>query len=222
MLVCSAFTWGWDSLVAIGTLALAAGTAWLAWQTRAMARASRDDERAQWRPALAPSQTGDVEYDDTSGQMAFEVRNVGRGPAFGIGAQLRSGKRPLGASHPSGPGRATALAPGESFTLRCRITDPDRRIRGMVIEAEISYYDITERWHRSIFTVAGHRPLDKLRDYSIPPELAVAKAFIYETDRDLLPVLGSPKAKEREAREQRRLRRRLIAAMSAIRRKDHD
>src|SRR5947209_12424609 len=109
-LVLADFSWGWDSFVAIGTLALAIGT-WLAWSTRTMAAASRDDERAQWRPVLVPDQNGAVDYDDETGEMSFWVRNVGRGPAFGINAQLRSGNRPLGASVPTGPGTAVTLAP---------------------------------------------------------------------------------------------------------------
>jgi hypothetical protein len=206
--VLGAFSWGWDSFVAIGTLALAAGTVWLAWSTRMMASASRKDERAQWRPALVPSVDAPVQYDDGTGEMSFEVRNAGRGPAFGINAQLRSGKRPVGASVPSGAGTAVAVAPGERFLLLCRVSDPSQQIRGWVIEAEIFYYDITERWHRSIFTIAGHKPFDKLGDPSTKPELRIAKAFVYETDREVLPVLGSPKAVEREAREQKGLWRR--------------
>jgi len=186
---------------------LALVTASLAWSTRALALASRKDERAQWRPAVVPGRIrAPVEYDDASGAISFDVRNVGRGPAFGVHAQLRSG-RPLGASIP-GAGGATVLAPGESFRLEARVSDPSQSIRGLVIEAEVSYYDINERWHRSILTIAGRRPPDKLHDRSVVPQLEIAKVFVYETDRDLLPVLGSPKALERQARQQRRLRHR--------------
>lgn len=173
-----------------------------------MASASRKDQRAQWRPALVPGVEAPVKYDDATGEMSFEIRNAGRGPAFGINAQLRLGKRPVGASVPSGPGTAVAIAPAETFWLRCRVTDPSQQIRGWVIEAEISYYDITERWHQSIFTIAGHKPHDKLGDPSVRPELRIAKAYVYETDRGVLPVLGSRKAMEREARDQEGLWRR--------------
>jgi hypothetical protein len=78
-------------------------------------------------------------------------------------------------------------------------------MRGLAFEAEISYYDITERWHHSVFTVVGRRPADRISDTSVVPQLEVAKVFVYETERDLLPVLGSPKALARQARDQRRL-----------------
>lgn len=213
------FSWGWDALVAIGTLALAAVTAWLAWSTRALARASRNDERAQWRPVLVPDSRASVDYDEGTGVMAFEVRNVGRGPAFGVNAQIRTGKRPIGASIP-GIGGATALAPHEGFRLQARVSDRAQRVRGLVIEAEVSYYDITERWHRSIFTIVGRRPPDKLRDHSVTPQLEVAKVFVYETERYVLPVLGSPKAREQQAQEQRSLRHRGKSAAALLLRRE--
>jgi hypothetical protein len=209
VMLASGFSLGWDTFVAIGTLGLAAGTVWLAWLTRKLAVASRDDERAQWRPVISPGRTAPVEYDDTTGAMGFEIRNVGRGPAFGLNAQIRSGRRALGASNPSGVDLTTvALAPGESEELRCRITEPSQSIRGLGIEAEIYYYDITERWHRSIFRISGRKSPDKLTDPSVVPDLAVASAFVYETDRHLLPVGGSPGAIERAARQQRSWRNR--------------
>lgn len=199
----------WDAIVAIGTLLLACVTASLAWSTRALALASRKDERAQWRPAVVPGVRAPVDYDDATGALSFELRNVGRGPAFGIHAQLRSGKRALGASLPGSS--AIALAPGDSYCLQARIIDPSLRIRGKVIEVDVSYADITERWHRSRLTIVGRRPPDKLRDPSVVAQLEVAKVFVYETDRYILPVLGSPRALEQQARERQRLRHRARA-----------
>jgi hypothetical protein len=212
------FTWGWDAFVAIGTLGLALATGSLAWSTKALALASRKEERAQWRPALVPTNPAPVDYDDASGFMSFEIRNVGRGPAFGVNAQIRSGKRSLGASIP-GEGGATVLPVGESFRLQARLTNPSERVRGLALEAEISYYDIAERWHQSIFTVVGRRPADRISDTSVVPQLEVASVFVCETERDLLPVLGSPKALTRQAREQRRLRHRWQALAGRLRRR---
>jgi hypothetical protein len=39
----------WTALAAIGTLALAIVTGWLAFSTRKLARASTADQRVQWR-----------------------------------------------------------------------------------------------------------------------------------------------------------------------------
>ena len=80
------FQWGWDAFVAIGTIALAIGTLILASSTRRTARASAEDVRAQWRPAIAPGQHVDVEFDEDV--MVVGVRNVGRGAAYYVDAAL--------------------------------------------------------------------------------------------------------------------------------------
>jgi hypothetical protein len=83
-----------------------------------------------------------------------------------------------------------------------------------VVEAEIIYHDITERWHRSLFTIAAAKPPDKDQARLGSPRLAVRKAFVDVTDRDVLPVLGSPTALARQAREQRKLRNRVRRKLS--------
>jgi hypothetical protein len=187
----------WTALAAVGTLALALVTAWLAVSTRKLARASTADQRAQWRPILAVDPEGRVDYEDATGQLSFNVRNVGRGPAFGIRAELRRGPQPIGGSMP-GLG-AAALAPGESFRLRARISHPNDYKRGHVVNIEVTYYDVTEYWHKSHLTMTGRRPPDKLGDDSAPLELEIAKVLFEPTNRRLLPVHGSPRAIE-EAR----------------------
>lgn len=82
------WSFGWDALVAVGTVGLAAVTAWLAWTTREVARATRDELAASWRPllvysALRTRQTGD---DTDERQLELVVRNDGKGPALAIAA----------------------------------------------------------------------------------------------------------------------------------------
>jgi hypothetical protein len=81
------FEWGWDALVAVGTIALATGTFLLALSTRRAARASAEDVRAQWRPVIVPRKA-DVEFEDDFGLMVISVQNVGRGAAYCIDGAL--------------------------------------------------------------------------------------------------------------------------------------
>jgi hypothetical protein len=186
----------WTALAAIAAILLAFVTGWLAWSTHKLAVASTADQRAQWRPILTVRPDGQVDYDD-AGKLSFELRNVGRGPAFGVRAELRRGPQPIGGS-PPGLG-APALAPGESFQLQARITDPNSYKRGHVVNIEVTYYDVTEYWHKSHLTMSGHRPPDRLGDESAPLELKLAKVLFEQTSRRLLPVHGSRRAIE-EAR----------------------
>jgi hypothetical protein len=114
----SPFAWGWDAFVAIGTLGLASGTFWLAFLTRRLATASRDDERSRWRPVLVSGTDQSVSHEEGTGMMRFQLRNVGRGPALGLNAQLRSGivgygsslgGRTVSASHDCRPRRDRLL-----------------------------------------------------------------------------------------------------------------
>jgi hypothetical protein len=186
--------WGWDTLVALGTLGLAIFTALLAFATNKLAAASRADEEAQWRPVLvSAAASAPVSYDEQDGELAFEVRNVGRGPAFGVGAQLRSGKQPLGASVPT-IGGAVALGPGEHFQMRARLTKPEEHTRGRVIEATISCDDIAERIHEAVFTISAYVPRDRIGDPSYVPELMVHKVIPRRTSRFLPAVSGGSTA----------------------------
>lgn len=188
----------WTVIVASGTVLLAIGTAWLAWQTRKLAMASTADQRSQWRPILTVDSEGRVEYEEATGELSFELRNVGRGPAFSVSAQLRSGTKPLAASTPGL--EATALAPGERFRLHARIPEGRRKIRGLAVRIDVDYYDVTEYWHKSHLTMVGRRPVEKLQDMSVQPELQIAGVFFEQTNQRLLPVTGSPRAAEEERR----------------------
>ncbi|MDQ1013567.1 hypothetical protein QFZ43_000116 [Streptomyces afghaniensis] len=91
---------GWDALVAIGTLVLAAFTWRLAARTRQLAKETAADQRAQWRPVLIPHHNTPEERDrgNPSPAVKFKrvaedlsayVRNAGRGPALHVRAQLQ-------------------------------------------------------------------------------------------------------------------------------------
>lgn len=168
-----------DSLVAYGTAALALFTVALAWSTRKLAKAAITDQRAQWRPVLI---AGDDEVAETNDQLRILVRNVGRGPALGVHGQLRiSG--PSGATTPGAPG---VVLPGDTLEL-CFVVNDDFP-RGLVRRFEVSYYDIGEWWHQTELTAGwGEERPDGSRPFRI------AKTFVSETGRQLLPVHGSPR-----------------------------
>jgi hypothetical protein len=186
----------WTEVAAFAALGLALVTGWLAISTRQLARASTDDQRAQWQPIVTVDAGGHAHYNDTTGELSFDLRNLGRGPAFAVSAELRSGTQSLGASIPGL--WATALAPGESFELHARIIDPSQNIRGRVVKIEVSYYDVTEYWHKTHLTMAGRVPPGEHHGEAVRRELQITAAFFEQTNTRLLPVTGSPRAIEED------------------------
>lgn len=193
--------WGWDVFVAVGTIGLAVFTAALAHSTRRLAEATTADGQAQWRPVVIVTPDTSVGFVDTVGELRFGIRNVGRGPAFGVHAQVRFGSNAAGASVPQRG--ALILTPNEETLLHCVVSE-DRRAdvgKGYVIDADVSYYDLGERFHTTRFRIVPttqRRPDGRLT-------LRVASNVVNETDLRLLPVHGSLRAQAEEDRRNRRL-----------------
>jgi hypothetical protein len=91
---------GWEALVAIGTLSLAVFTGYLGWKTRTLAKSTADEVAAQARPLLVPGRLGPQYlagaegplYVDTEKQwLVITIRNDGAGPAFFVRAELDPG-----------------------------------------------------------------------------------------------------------------------------------
>jgi hypothetical protein len=174
----AAWEFGWEALVAIGTLGLALSTVVLAWSTRALAVASRNDQRAQWRPVVIVGENPEVAVstdDDGRDLLSARLRNVGRGPAFAVQAQLRFDKAPAGASPP----QSRILVPGEGMDLQMRVAEQTRRdiaerrqpFPPSLLEIEVSYYDIEERWHHAYLTATRSEVVRKLVELwsAVPP-----------------------------------------------------
>jgi hypothetical protein len=90
----SAWAFGWDALVAIGTLCLAGVTLWLVITTRRLARSTSDEVRAQWRPAILPGRQGAdpaIDFNEAEHRLRVRVRNAGSGPALYIRTHLEPG-----------------------------------------------------------------------------------------------------------------------------------
>lgn len=86
----SPWEFGWEALVALSTLALAAATVLLAWLTSKVARASGEDIRAQWRPLLIGGDPHQLSRDDGRA-LHVPIRNAGRGPAIFVRTTLDPG-----------------------------------------------------------------------------------------------------------------------------------
>lgn len=180
-----------DSVVAYATAILALGTVALAFFTYHLAAAAGSGQRAQWRPVLiAASKEVDESVD---GEVLIEVRNVGRGPALGVGGQLRI-------SGPSGgtvPGESDICLPDQVMELRFSVSGEFSR--GLTRRFEITYYDIGEWWHTTDLTAT-------VREAGGP--LRIAQTFVSEADRQLGTTYGSRRAKAAvKRREQRPWRR---------------
>jgi len=118
---------GWEEATAIGTIAAAVMTAWLAWSTRKLARETSAQMQAEWQPILMP----DVEQA-TDGAIRgtrlenrlfwMDVRNVGRGPALTVTATLEDDDGKV----LRGRARSNVVAPNVSTTLEWKDFDPPK------------------------------------------------------------------------------------------------
>jgi hypothetical protein len=82
----SAWNFGPETFVALGTLLLAAGTGLLAWSTRRLATESAREVQAQSRPIIFP-QEDSLEISVDGGnrrKVDMVIRNVGAGPALDV------------------------------------------------------------------------------------------------------------------------------------------
>jgi hypothetical protein len=131
VIAADAWTWDWTAVAAVATGALALFTAWLAFSTRSLAKATRQDVNAAWRPVLiGAADTRDglarVHINTTPGiktgtaKLTLIVSNIGTGPALnvkltmsGLGAASDKGTPiPLGTLGPKSdePNRTVVLA----------------------------------------------------------------------------------------------------------------
>lgn len=170
-----------EVLVAVATVAVAILTISLVLSNRQLAQAAISDQRARWRPVLIAA---NEEVDESvPGELMIQVRNVGRGPALGVSGELRI-------SGPSGaviPGQADICLVDDILALR--FSCKGEYSRGLIRQFEVTYYDIGEWWQKTYLSAVPR----KEPDGSI--SLHLARTFVSETDRQLGPVHGSPRAR---------------------------
>src|SRR4051812_7525762 len=148
----SPWSFGWEALVAIGTLGLAVATVVLALVTRALAESSTKEVRAQWRPVILPGldrpqHRAALDVLMSSSQkvhLSVRIRNAGRGPALYVRAYLE----------PGGISPQTwslgALAPEDELTLHFVL---DRQGPESPSQLLFDYRDLAGRAHSTSATL---------------------------------------------------------------------
>jgi hypothetical protein len=135
--------WGWDALVALGTLALALATFALAIGTFLTARAAGQEVRAKWRPVIVPAADAEVDWIEDDELVVLAIRNIGEGGAFDVDAGLDLGGSIVPASPvahgETEPTNFAALPPGESLTVHFTHVDEKPTSAAVVID----YSDLT-------------------------------------------------------------------------------
>jgi hypothetical protein len=179
------WAFGWDALVAIGTLSLAAVTFALVVATRRLATQGDAEIRAQWRPVLLVRDRVEVEgvfgNDGVSlhdSRLTVWVENVGRGPAFGVDAQILQLPRPgpgygvpRGWDAPAGGMStqvSTAMAPGDLIPFVWHGVDETLEVP----QGEFNYGDMSRARASSYFE------LEVSRERARPPKLRSQAANI--------------------------------------------
>lgn len=199
----------WDSLIAIGTVALAVATTYLAYHTRGLARAAEADQRAQWRPVLLVTMdrpdSRAMPHDRDAAHLRVRVRNAGRGPALYIRTQLDPG----GHSPDSWPNGA--LASGEEQELAF----PGAEItQAGPFQLLFDYRDLADRTYSSSITLEarpGQPPEHRVRVYDVHVWEDHAVTAHGES------VYPQPGLSDRSPRSRPGPRRRLRAALNSLR-----
>lgn len=175
-----------DFFIALGTAVLALGTVALAFFTYRLAAATRKEERAEWRPVIIPFSDHVERLGDD--RFKLSLQNVGRGPALGVGGELRIGG-------PSGaviPGQPSICVEGGGIDLIFSFKGKYRP--GTVHHFEVTYYDIGEWWYVTDLRALGTG--EDGGERGMP--LRINMTFVNPLDRQLGGIFGSRRADARE------------------------
>ncbi|WP_267242275.1 hypothetical protein [Streptomyces sp. PR69] len=152
------WAWGWVSIgtlsAAFATVVLAAVTFHLVRRTKDIAKASEADLKAQWRPVLVPTlEDPELAHDSDAKLLSLvvRIRNVGRGPALYVRAQVETppANDPGGVSpqHWS-PG---TLAPDDAQELVFRLPKVPE-----FAQLLLDYRDLADNTHGTSVTITFH------------------------------------------------------------------
>lgn len=157
----SAWTWGPETFVAIGTIGLAvvtgclaAATLWVASETRAVARGTQSEILAQFRPVLAVIEGRYMDHLLTpqagilvkAADLIITVNNCGQGPALATRIGLDFDPNPPAPDQHTG----TAIPPG---TYRAWQWQSATASFPKAVTGWITYRDLADTEYRTTFTL---------------------------------------------------------------------
>jgi hypothetical protein len=173
---------GWEALVALGTVGLAGATAYLAAKTRDLANESVTDRASQWRPAIVPAS----EYltrpsvDANDERLRIRLRNAGRGPAryLLVGLALGHDPHPEESIEPAELWASAVMAPSDEVELEFRVKG-----RPEVCRVLVDYRDLANRRYASRLNIDRVSRSDAVQQYDL---LRISNVILYE-DKRLTP-----------------------------------
>ena len=135
---------GWEFVLALVTLLLAAGTGWLAWTTRKLARTTAEEVQGQTRPVLVPLRATYEAPEEGSDyyHRIVQLRNIGAGPALNVAARIGRGSTQEGGSD-----SIPAIAAGAESEIRVSglRRQPDEGDNGYHMRSQlfaVEYFDL--------------------------------------------------------------------------------
>jgi hypothetical protein len=165
-----------ELLVGFGTLALASFTWRLATATKRTAALAGAEVRAQWRPALVPSDDVEIDYLADDRELLVGIRNVGRGPAFYVRAGLTVGDQtlPAEAADPELNFWNSAVMPvGDAVDLRFQPVS----VRPEQCELLLDYLDTSGRAYATRVSIDRYAVSDGRQSFDI---LRMSRARLFE------------------------------------------
>jgi hypothetical protein len=139
--------------------------------------------RAQWRPALAPTEDAELEIREGEDTARLSVRNVGRGAAYYIDAGLDLGQTVIPASpwmpELAGPSNLAVLPVGESLSLFFDSVDQRPKSCSVIVD----YEDLNGRPYSTRISISDVQP------NSEPGEswVLVVSRVVLSDNRELIP-----------------------------------
>jgi hypothetical protein len=164
--------WGWDALVAIGTIGLALVTLLLAVATLYTARAAAQDVRANWRPLIVPDENLEIDWASNTRDLQLAIRNIGPGAAYNVEPALELANGDL-------------VVPGPRFVPRT-----DQLINYAVVASQATldvFFELIDEQPKRGRLIVGYSDLNG-REYGSTISIDTARAHPDDQERPILRI----------------------------------